>query len=145
MATVTPPRRSMSLVEAQQHVRHPLERVRGTIRTYVGLEGAALLITLLALWFWVTFVLDFTPFRLFGWDWVQETYRSLRALSLGALCLAAVVLLRIELIVRLFGAEARSIARTAFATGTKRQTLPVWLRLPLVGVGVAVVYWAGDL
>jgi hypothetical protein len=101
----------------------------------------------LALWFWVTFFLDFTPFRLFGWDWVQVdlTPRPVRALSLGALFLAAVVLLRLDMIGRLFGPELTYILRIAFATTAKRQTLPVWLRLPLVGAGVAVMYWLGDL
>jgi len=133
MATFTPHPRTRTLVESQAHVRHPLQRVRGTIRTYVGLEGAALLLTLLALWFWVTFVLDFGPFRVLGWDWVQETYRPIRAFSLGWLFLCAVVVLRLGLIQRMFSAEAAAIARTAFATSKKRQTLPVWMRLPVVG------------
>ncbi len=132
MATITP-RRPQSLVEAHAHVRHPLQRVRGTIRTYVGLEGAALLLTLLACWFWVTFVLDFGPFRAVGWDWVQEMARPIRAFSLGWLFLCAVVLLRLGLIRRLFGEEASAILHTAFATSKKRQTLPVWMRLPVVG------------
>lgn len=145
MATATPPiKRSLNLGEAQQRVRHPLERVRGTIRTYVGLEGAALLLTLLALWFWVSFVLDFGPFRAFGWDWVQEVSRPVRALCLGGFFLVAVILLRVELIARVFGSEARAVFRLAFASADKRQTLPVWLRLPLVGVGVTAVAWVGD-
>jgi hypothetical protein len=145
MAIVTPPKRT--LVEAQQVVRHPLERVRGTIRTYVALEGTALLLILLALWFWVTFVLDFAPFRLFGWDWVQveEISRPVRALSLGCLFLCAVALMRAGLIGRVFGPEARLISRTAFASTDKRQTLPVWLRLPLVGTAVAFGCWIGSL
>jgi hypothetical protein len=147
MATITPPSRSRTLVEAQQVVRHPLERVRGTIRTYVGLEGTALLITLVALWFWVSFILDFGPFRLLGWDWVQidETPRPVRALSLGFLFLCAVVMIRASLLRRLFGHEARIISQTAFATTEKRQTLPVWLRLPLVGTGVAFAAWVGTM
>ena len=122
MAIVTPPKRT--LVEAQQVVRHPLERVRGTIRTYVALEGTALLLILLALWFWVTFVLDFAPFRLFGWDWVQveEISRPVRALSLGCLFLCAVALMRAGLIGRVFGPEARLISRTAFASTDKRRS-----------------------
>src|SRR5262245_9985297 len=128
MATVTSPKRSRTIVEAQQTVRHPLDRVRGIIRTYVGLEGAALLITLLALWFWVTFVLDFGPFRAGGWDWVQETPRWARALSLGCFFLTGVVVLRMSLIIRLYGTEVGHILRTAFASSVKRQSLPVWLR-----------------
>ena len=145
MATVTPRPHARTLVEAQAHVRHPLQRMRGTIRTYVGLEGAALLLTLLALWFWVTFVLDFGPFRLVGWDWVQEVPRPVRAFALGFFFLCAVVLMRLELMFRLFGDEASKIARIGFALSNKRQTLPVWLRLPVVGVGVSFVGWLSTI
>jgi hypothetical protein len=145
MATITPPAPSRNLVESQQRVRHPLERIRGTIRTYVGLEGAALLITLVALWFWVSFVLDFGPFRAFEWDWVQDVpYRWARALALGGFFLCAVILLRVELILRLYGGEMGAILRTAFATSTRRQTLPVWLRLPLVGAAVSLACWGAE-
>jgi hypothetical protein len=99
MATVLPNKPARTLAEAHQRVRHPLERIRGTIRTYLGLEGVALLLTLLALWFWVTFALDFGPFRLFDLDWVQEVpYRWARAFSLGVLFLGAVVVFRMSLL-----------------------------------------------
>jgi hypothetical protein len=140
MATITPPAPARDLVESQRHVRHPLERIRGTIRTYVGLEGVALLLTLLALWFWVTFVLDFGPFRALELDWVQDVpYRWVRALVLGWFFLLGVVALRSDLIRRLYRGEVASISRTAFATTAKRQTLPVWLRLPLVGMAVPLL------
>src|SRR5690349_15307645 len=127
MATVLPHRPVRTLDEAQRRVRHPLGRIRGTIRTYVGLEGVALLLTLLALWFWVTFALDYGPFRVFDLDWVQEVpYRWARALSLGALFLTGVVLLRLSLLRRMYGPEAGAIASVAFASTVKRQTLPVW-------------------
>jgi hypothetical protein len=145
MATSTPPQRTRDLGESQQKVRHPLERIRGTIRTYVGLEGVALLITLLAMWFWITFVLDFFPFRALDWDWVQDfPYRWARALSLGWLFLCGVIILRSRLIAQMYGDEPRTILRTAFATSARRQSLPVWLRLPLVAVGVAGTCWAAD-
>jgi hypothetical protein len=147
MATVTTPRLARDLVEAQQRVRHPLERIRGTIRTYVGLEGAALLLTLLGLWFWVTFFLDFFPFRLFDLDWVQETLtpRPLRAVVLGLFFLSAVVLLRLELLVRLYGKETGDILTTGFALSKKRQALPVWLRIPVLGLTVPFLGWLGGL
>jgi hypothetical protein len=146
MATVLPPRPARTLAEAHRRVRHPLERIRGTIRTYLGLEGVALLLTLLALWFWVSFALDYGPFRVFDLDWVQEVpARWARAFSLGVLFLGGVVLLRLSLLRRLYGPEARDISAIAFASTVKRQTLPVWLRLPLVGAAVAVAGWLGTL
>jgi hypothetical protein len=146
MATAVPPRPVLNLDEAQRRVRHPLGRIRGTIRTYVGLEGVALLLTLLALWFWVSFALDFGPFRLFDLDWVQEVpYRWARALSLGVLFLGVLVLLRLSLLRRMYGPEARLISAVAFASTVKRQTLPVWMRLPLVGAAVAAAAWVSIL
>jgi hypothetical protein len=145
MATITPRRPARNLIESQRRVHSPLERIRGTIRTYVGLEGAALLLTLVALWFWISFVLDFGPFRLLDWDWVQEVSRPVRALSLGWLFLCGVILLRVGLIRRMYGEEIASILRTGFATSAKRQSLPVWLRLPLGGGAVAGACWLADV
>src|SRR5438132_1391332 len=106
MATVTTTYRGRNLGESQARVRHPLQRIRGTIRTYVGLEGGALLFLLLGLWFWLTFVLDFGVFRLFDWDWVQEVpFTWVRAVSLGFFFLCGVVVLRLGLINRLYGDE----------------------------------------
>jgi hypothetical protein len=72
MATVTTPIRSRNLAEAHQRVRSPLERLRRFIRTYVGLEGAAVVGLFLTLWFWIGLLLDYGVFRLFHFDWVQE-------------------------------------------------------------------------
>ncbi len=141
MATVTP----RNLSESQQRVRSPLERVRGTIRLYVALEGAALLVTLLALWFWVDLAFDYGFFAGFRFDWVQEVPRPLRAAFLGALFLGAVFAVRSGMIVSLAGHEIRTILRTAFAAGGGRHTLPVWLRLPLVSMTVALCAWLGSL
>src|SRR5689334_7182345 len=125
MATVLSPKRSQELVESQRRVRHPLQRIRGTIRTYVGLEGAALLLLFLALWFWFTFILDFGVFRAFGWDWVQEVpYTWIRAVSIGTLFLCGVCVMRVSLLNRLFGDEVRSILTIAFAVTRKRQNFP---------------------
>jgi hypothetical protein len=144
MATVTPPKHQPTLVESQRRVQHPLERVRGTIRTYVGLEGAALLLTLLALWFWAGVAFDYGFFRTLSFDWVQEVSRPTRALFLGVLYLLVVFVVRMGLITTLVGEEARAILRTAFAGGgLRRQTMPVWLRLPLVGMSVGLCGWLG--
>jgi hypothetical protein len=86
MATITTPVRSQNLAEAHQRVRSPLERLRRYIRTYVSLEGAAVVALYLTLWFWIGLVLDYGVFRLFHFDWVQET-------DWGVRCGAFVVLL----------------------------------------------------
>src|SRR5436305_993023 len=67
MATVRPDRG-----ELQTRVRHPLQTVRKYIRAYVTLEGAAVAVCYLALWFWVGLFLDYGVFWLTGYDWVQE-------------------------------------------------------------------------
>src|SRR5262245_36676977 len=111
MATATPPTRRLSLTESQQRVRHPLEKVRGIIRSYVGLEGAALLLTLLAIWFWVSLVLDYGVFRAFDKDWVQDFARPVRALVLGCFFLLAVVALRAGLIARMVGEDLKQAVK----------------------------------
>ncbi len=75
MATATPPRPTWSRAETDQRVRHPLHRLRGYIRTYVTLEGAAVFLIYLALWFWIGLALDYGVFKLFAYDWVQEMPR----------------------------------------------------------------------
>ena len=45
MATVSTPPRRRSLAEAHAKVLSPLARLRKYIRTYVSLEGAAVLVT----------------------------------------------------------------------------------------------------
>jgi hypothetical protein len=86
MATSTTPVHSHNLAEAHQRVRSPLERLRRFIRAYVSLEGAAVMALYLTLWFWIGLVLDYGVFRLFHFDWVQET-------TWGARCGVFVVLL----------------------------------------------------
>src|SRR5262249_12042449 len=103
MATVTTPQRNRSLDQSHQQVRHPLERLRGYIRSYVSLEGAAFVGLFLALWFWIGLILDYGVFRFTGiswvrdtpFDWVQETPWGLRLsvlLILVAALLAGVAL-----------------------------------------------------
>ena len=78
MATVLPTT-TVDRDEARRRVRSPLDRLRGTIRRYVGLEGLGVVGLYLALWFWIGLLLDYGLFRLFTFDWVQSTPRSFRA------------------------------------------------------------------
>ena len=71
MATITPPAAARNLGEYQRRVRSPLTRLRGYIRVYVGLEGALLLVLLLAGCFWVSLTLDYGLFKAARFDWVQ--------------------------------------------------------------------------
>jgi hypothetical protein len=71
MATVTP-LKPFDRAATDLRVRHPLQSLRGYIRTYVILEGSFVALFYLAVWFWVGLVLDWGPFRLFAFDWVQE-------------------------------------------------------------------------
>src|SRR5437870_8417952 len=80
-------------------VMHPLERLRGTIRRYVTLEGLAVVGVYLALWFWIGLALDFGAFKAFRVDWVQELPRGVRGgllfvLVLGLLAVVAVKVVR---------------------------------------------------
>src|SRR5579885_3451235 len=86
MATISTSVRSRNLAEAHERVRSPLERLRRFIRTYVSLEGDAVVGLYLALWFWIGMILDYGVFRLFHFDWVQET-------DWGARCGLLVILL----------------------------------------------------
>src|SRR5579864_5270318 len=72
MASVTTPRSKYEHDENQRRVRHPLQLLRKYIRTYVALEGTALVLLFLAGWFWIGLALDYGAFRLFAFDWVQE-------------------------------------------------------------------------
>jgi hypothetical protein len=105
MATAIPERTRprIDLAEAQVKVRHPLQRLRGTIRAYLAVEGLTTLLLYLSVWFWVLLVLDYGVFKAFTVDWVQvDTHRILRIIALvGALGgLAAVLILTVAL--RLF-------------------------------------------
>ena len=67
--------RSRNLAEAHARVRSPLARLRGYIRSYVGIEGGLLLVLLTALWFWIGLSLDYGFFKLFAIDWVWPRLR----------------------------------------------------------------------
>ena len=55
MATAVPPKHTAAdRAEVNRRVRHPLQTLRGYIRAYVTLEGAAVFFLYLTLWFWIS-------------------------------------------------------------------------------------------
>ncbi len=84
-------------------VLHPLERLRGTIRRYVALEGLALVAAFLACWFWLGLALDFGAFKVSGGriDWVQDAPRGLRAFALYAALAVLIVIVAFKVVRRL--------------------------------------------
>jgi len=101
MATATPPPQTtvapFNRADMHRKVTDPLQRLRGYIRTYVTLEGVAVVALFLALWFWIGLALDWGFFKLFGVDWVQVLPWGMRAGVLGLLIagLLAVVALKV--------------------------------------------------
>ncbi len=102
MATLTPSSRSHSLREAHRRVRSPLAKLRGAIRTYVGLEGALLLVLFLALWFWIGLAIDYGFFKLFGIDFVQEWPWAVRLVLLVVVAGALLTTVAVKVFGRLF-------------------------------------------
>ncbi|HEX4607143.1 MAG TPA: hypothetical protein VH092_02975 [Urbifossiella sp.] len=78
-------------------VLNPLDRLRGTIRRYVVIEGLLTAAIFAAAWFAAAVVLDFGVFKVATWDWVLDAPAGLRAasLALGLLGLAAILAFRI--------------------------------------------------
>jgi hypothetical protein len=91
-----------TLADAHRQVRSPLERLRGYIRTYVGIEGALILGLYVALWFWIGLALDYGFFKLFGIDWVQELPWGFRAVVLALLSAGLVAAVSLKVMTRLF-------------------------------------------
>jgi hypothetical protein len=91
MSTTAAPRRAFDHDESQRRVRHPLQTLRKYIRLYVLLEGLAIAILFLALWFWGGLLIDYGTFRLFAFDWVQEL-REIAPDSDNALLVRLIVL-----------------------------------------------------
>lgn len=85
---------------AARRIAASLDRLRGLIRLYVGLEGLALAVTYLAVWFWMLLAVDYGVFRLFALDWVEELPRGVRAWTLGVVAVGLLVLLVAKLGVR---------------------------------------------
>lgn len=113
MATVTTPttpRRPINRAETDRRVRHPLQALRGYIRAYVMLQGAAVGLLFLALWFWIGLVLDYGSFCLFGFDWLKrltnaaglETARGMQIFFLVILVLGLIGVVTMKVLLRLF-------------------------------------------
>ncbi|HEY3788606.1 MAG TPA: hypothetical protein VGL71_07115, partial [Urbifossiella sp.] len=94
MATATRPSLGNRL---DPQVTHPLDRLRGTIRKYVVIEGILSAAIFVAAWFAFGLLFDFGLFKVATWDWVLDTPAWLRAAALvvAALLLAGIVLFRI--------------------------------------------------
>jgi hypothetical protein len=101
MATVLPPT-NVDRDEARRRVRSPLDRLRGTIRRYVGLEGLGVVGLYLGLWFWIGLLLDYGVFRAFSFDWVQSTPRSFRATVLIVVVAGLLAAVALTVLTRLF-------------------------------------------
>jgi hypothetical protein len=99
MATVTPP--PVRRPAPNPAVQHPLDRVRGTIRRYVALEGLATVGIYAALWFWFGLLFDFGVFKALGLDWVQELPRGFRATLLVILAGGLIAVLAVKMVRRL--------------------------------------------
>ena len=72
MTTVDQPTRSASAEAPAVGIKHPLDRLRRVIRTYVGIESLAILAIFLSACFWLGLLFDYGVFKAFGVDWVQE-------------------------------------------------------------------------
>ncbi|MBL8798695.1 MAG: hypothetical protein JNM56_32675 [Planctomycetia bacterium] len=84
-ATLPPPNlNDAKRADLHRKVCDPLERLRGYIRLYVTIEGAAVLLVYLSLWFWIGLILDYGFFKAFTVDWV-EVFESARSLRVGML------------------------------------------------------------
>src|SRR5947199_13406 len=96
MSTVIPTTRDPK-ASADPRVLHPLDRLRGTIRRFVVLDGLLAAGLFVVVWFWLALAADYGLFRASGFDWVQDAPWALRALALvaAAAALAAVVVTRI--------------------------------------------------
>ena len=93
MATAAP--------STDDRIYHPLDRLRGTIRRFVAVDGLLAVGLLLAGWFWAGLAADYGLFELTGFDWVQDAPRAVRAVALAALAAAAAGLLVSRIVRRL--------------------------------------------
>jgi hypothetical protein len=78
-------------------VAHPLDRLRGTIRRYVLVEGLLSAAIFVGAWFALGMLLDYGLFKVATWDWVLDApgWFRLVALLLAAVLLAAILVFRI--------------------------------------------------
>ena len=111
MATVTDQRTPGNWTDTDRRVRHPLQAVRGYIRSFVLLEGLGLALVYLVLAFWLGVFLDWGLFQAFAFDWVQELQEMtggsgsdfwLRFSLLAIFVVGLVVVILMKTVVRLF-------------------------------------------
>ena len=96
MATATSPPTS-----PDNRIQHPLDRLGGTIRRYVGLESALAVGLFVFSWFWIGLALDYGSFKLAAFDWVQELPRWVRGLMLATLSGSIAILVVAKIVRRL--------------------------------------------
>ena len=84
MATATMPTRQPEPETLDPRVSHPLDRMRGLIRTYVVVEGVLSAALFLGAWFALGLLLDFGLFRATVWDWVLDAPAAVRIVALIA-------------------------------------------------------------
>jgi hypothetical protein len=72
MAIVDQPPQVQEAAAPATRIRHPLDRLRRGIRTYVGIESLARIVLFLAACFWIGLAFDYGIFKAFAVDWVQE-------------------------------------------------------------------------
>ena len=97
MTTVDQPAQSADAQKQAESIKHPLDRLRRSIRTYVGIESLSILVLFLSGCFWIGLLFDYGVFKAFAVDWVQELPEWLRQAA------------RIIVIAVLFYLVARSI------------------------------------
>ena len=85
--------------KADRTILNPLDRLRGTIRRFVVLDGLLAGGLFLLAWFWAGLALDFGFFYVSGFDWVQDAPWVLRgfALVVMAMIFATILIRRIAL------------------------------------------------
>src|SRR5215211_6878840 len=94
MAIDAPPSSSAPIERDHGRIRHPLDRLRKYINTYVLVEAVGLIALVFTLAFWVGFWLDFGAFKTMTFDWVQvpgSWWLRLVVLSAFTLCMVALV------------------------------------------------------
>jgi hypothetical protein len=92
MATITTSRPASEREESSLDVGGPLQELRRYVRVYVAVNGLAIVLVYLALWFWIGLAVDYGFFRAFTIDWVQELPRWFRAAVLAVLATTGLVL-----------------------------------------------------
>src|SRR5262249_51174736 len=100
-----------------ERIYHPLEQLRGIIRTYILIEGVLSVLLFLVAWFTLALVFDYGLFKASGWDWVQDGAWGLRAMALAVALIALVSILAF----RIFRRIAVEFSHSALALVLERR------------------------